>query len=52
MARQQRSTTLAQESTRPIARVALYARVSTVNHQPGLKKVSNKVHPLPKPASA
>ena len=34
MARQQRSTTLTQESTRPIARVALYARVSTSNgHQ-------------------
>jgi hypothetical protein len=33
MARQQRSTTLAQESTRPIAQVALYARVSTLNNQ-------------------
>jgi hypothetical protein len=33
MARQQRSTTLTQESTRPIARVALYARVSTLNNQ-------------------
>src|SRR5579864_5302648 len=33
MARQQPSTTLAQESTRPIARVALYARVSTLNNQ-------------------
>ena len=33
MARQQRSTTLAQESTPPIARVALYARVSTLNNQ-------------------
>jgi len=33
MARQQRSTTLAQESTRTIARVALYARVSTLNNQ-------------------
>jgi DNA invertase Pin-like site-specific DNA recombinase len=33
MARQQRSTTLAQESTRPINRVALYARVSTLNNQ-------------------
>src|ERR1019366_6126516 len=34
MARQQRSTTLTQESTPPIARVALYARVSTSNgHQ-------------------
>ena len=33
MARQQRSTTLAQESTLPIARVALYARVSTLNNQ-------------------
>jgi len=32
MARQQRSTSLIQESTRPIARVALYARVSTLNH--------------------
>ena len=33
MARQQRSTTLAQESTRPITQVALYARVSTLNNQ-------------------
>ena len=33
MARQQRSTTLPQESTRTIARVALYARVSTLNNQ-------------------
>lgn len=33
MARQQRSTTLTQESTRPITRVALYARVSTLNNQ-------------------
>src|SRR5271157_5549879 len=33
MARQQSSTTLAQESTRTIARVALYARVSTLNNQ-------------------
>jgi DNA invertase Pin-like site-specific DNA recombinase len=33
MARQQRSTTFAQESTRPIAQVALYARVSTLNNQ-------------------
>jgi DNA invertase Pin-like site-specific DNA recombinase len=33
MARQQRSTNLAQESTQTIARVALYARVSTLNHQ-------------------
>jgi DNA invertase Pin-like site-specific DNA recombinase len=33
MARQQRSTTLAQESTPTIARVALYARVSTLNSQ-------------------
>ncbi len=33
MARQQRSTTLAQESTQPITRVALYARVSTLNNQ-------------------
>jgi DNA invertase Pin-like site-specific DNA recombinase len=32
MARQQRGTTLAQESTSPIARVALYARVSTLNN--------------------
>jgi DNA invertase Pin-like site-specific DNA recombinase len=33
MARRQRSTTLAQESTRPITQVALYARVSTLNNQ-------------------
>jgi hypothetical protein len=33
MARQQRSTTFAQESTRPIIQVALYARVSTLNNQ-------------------
>jgi DNA invertase Pin-like site-specific DNA recombinase len=33
MARQQRSTTFDQESTRPITRVALYARVSTLNNQ-------------------
>src|SRR5271169_4954334 len=33
MAREQRSTSLAQESTQPIARVALYARVSTLNNQ-------------------
>ena len=33
MAGQQRSTTFAQESTRPITQVALYARVSTLNHQ-------------------
>jgi len=33
MARQQRSTTLTQESTRPITHVALYARVSTLNNQ-------------------
>ena len=33
MARPQRSTTFAQESTRPITRVALYARVSTLNNQ-------------------
>ena len=33
MARQQRSTTFTQESTRPIAQVALYARVSTLNNQ-------------------
>ena len=33
MARQQRSTIFAQESTSPIARVALYARVSTLNNQ-------------------
>src|SRR5216683_5468364 len=33
MARQQRSTTIAPESTRPITQVALYARVSTLNNQ-------------------
>src|ERR1700736_733171 len=33
MARQQRSTIFAQESTRPITQVALYARVSTLNNQ-------------------
>jgi hypothetical protein len=33
VARQQRSTTFTQESTRPITRVALYARVSTLNNQ-------------------
>jgi hypothetical protein len=33
MARQQRSTTVVQESTHPIAQVALYARVSTLNNQ-------------------
>src|ERR1700683_3558276 len=33
MARQQRSITSIQEYTRPIARVALYARVSTLNNQ-------------------
>jgi DNA invertase Pin-like site-specific DNA recombinase len=33
MARQQRNTTFTQESTRPITRVALYARVSTLNNQ-------------------
>ena len=33
MARQQRSTTFAQESTPPITQVALYARVSTLNNQ-------------------
>ena len=33
MARQQRTTRFAQESTRPIARVAVYARVSTLNNQ-------------------
>jgi DNA invertase Pin-like site-specific DNA recombinase len=33
MARQQRSTAFVQESTRPITRVALYARVSTLNNQ-------------------
>jgi DNA invertase Pin-like site-specific DNA recombinase len=38
MARQQRSTTFAQESTRPITGVALYARVSTLNNQdPGMQ---------------
>src|SRR5438270_12239817 len=33
MARQQRSTSFAQESTRPITQVAVYARVSTLNNQ-------------------
>src|ERR1700685_4454747 len=33
IARRKRSTTFAQESTRPIAQVALYARVSTLNNQ-------------------
>jgi hypothetical protein len=33
MARQQRSTPLTQESTRPITQVAPYARVSTLNNQ-------------------
>jgi hypothetical protein len=33
MAREQRSTTFTQESTRPIIQVALYARVSTLNNQ-------------------
>jgi DNA invertase Pin-like site-specific DNA recombinase len=33
MARQQRSTTFTEESTRPITQVALYARVSTLNNQ-------------------
>src|ERR1041385_4226285 len=33
MARQQRSTISIEESTRPITRVALYARVSTLNNQ-------------------
>ena len=33
MARQQRGTTLAPESLRPITQVALYARVSTLNNQ-------------------
>src|SRR5437667_4366990 len=33
MARQQRITSFAQESTRPISQVALYARVSTLNNQ-------------------
>jgi DNA invertase Pin-like site-specific DNA recombinase len=33
MATQKRSTTFAQESTRPISQVALYARVSTLNNQ-------------------
>jgi len=36
MARQQRSTTLTQESTPAIARVALYARVSTLNNLRGI----------------
>jgi len=33
MARQERNTTFAHESTRPITQVALYARVSTLNNQ-------------------
>ncbi len=33
MARQQRTTPFAQESTRPITQVALYAPVSTLNNQ-------------------
>lgn len=33
MARQERSTAFTQESTPPITRVALYARVSTLNNQ-------------------
>ena len=33
MARQKSSTAFAQESSRPISQVALYARVSTLNHQ-------------------
>ena len=33
MARQERSTIFTQESTRPITRVAIYARVSTLNNQ-------------------
>ena len=33
MAGQQRSTTFAQESTRPLTQVALYARVGTLNNQ-------------------
>jgi DNA invertase Pin-like site-specific DNA recombinase len=33
MARQQRSTTFPEQSNRPITRVALYARVSTLNNQ-------------------
>ncbi len=33
MARQHRSTTVAQESTRPITRLGIYARVSTLNNQ-------------------
>jgi len=33
MAKQQRSTTFIQESTRPITQVALYARVSILNNQ-------------------
>lgn len=38
MARQQRSTAFAQESTRTVARVAFYARVSTLNnHDPEMR---------------
>jgi hypothetical protein len=33
MARRQRGTTFAEESTGPITQVALYARVSTLNNQ-------------------
>jgi len=33
MAKQQTSTNFARESTRPIVRVALYARASTLNNQ-------------------
>src|SRR5438105_1598932 len=33
MARQKRSTTVAPESSRPITRIALYARVSTLSNQ-------------------
>jgi hypothetical protein len=33
MARQERTTSFAEESTRPINQVALYARVSTLNNQ-------------------
>jgi hypothetical protein len=36
MAKQQRSTNFAQESTRPITQVALYARVSTLALQNAL----------------
>jgi DNA invertase Pin-like site-specific DNA recombinase len=40
MAGQQRNTTFAQESTRPITQVALYARVSTLNNQDPEMKLS------------